>query len=123
MLNRPLAAVEATDYALNLDPEDSKAYLTRGWASWEAGRLEEAAEALRQAVQTDPQSGAVSEYSEVLGKLGRFDEAHMVAQHGVRDIPRSPKVWIQLGAAKVALGDYAGALHALKQAADLGGGP
>jgi tetratricopeptide (TPR) repeat protein len=123
MLNRQLEAIEATDYALSLDPRDIKAYLTRGGALREAGRLEEAAEAFGQAVQIDPQSGALSEYSEVLRKLGRFDEARMVAEQGVRNIPRSPKVWLQLGAAKVALGDYAGALHALKHAADLGGGP
>ncbi len=32
-------------------------------------------------------------------------------------------IWLQLGAAKVALGDYAGALHVLNHAATLGGGP
>jgi tetratricopeptide (TPR) repeat protein len=123
MLERHAKAVEAADYALSLDPSAVKAYLTRGWALRAEGRLEEAARAFQQAVQLDPQSGAISEYSDVLRQLGRNVEAHSVAEQGTRNLPRFPMIWLQLGAAKVALGDYAGALHVLNHAATLGGGP
>lgn len=122
-LDQQSEVIEASDYALSLDPGDVKAYLTRGWALRELGRLEDAAEAFRQAVQISPHGGAVSEYCEVLLRLGRPVEAHSIAEEGTRNVPRSPKLWLQLGAAKVALGDYAGALHVLNHAATLGGGP
>src|SRR5437879_4908998 len=84
----------------------------RGLILYELEHLQEALEALKQAVQANPQSLAWKDYSAVLRRLGSKEEALASAEHLVQIWSSSPVSWYELGAARAAIGHVEEALQA-----------
>jgi tetratricopeptide (TPR) repeat protein len=113
-------ALEPLNRALALKPDLEQAWEKRGHILFTLGHLQEALEALKRAIELEPQSQAWYEYSAVLRALGRQEEALASAQHLVELWGMVPLTWYELAAAHAASGHQDKALQAIERCLGLG---
>ena len=94
-------------------------------AFWQAGRLEEAARAVRDWARVDGSRPAAHRFAaRIYEDMGAFDLAAEAAERAAQAGPEDGGAWERLARLHVRLGDREGALDALRRAgANGGGGP
>lgn len=127
-------SIEKYEKAISLNPMMSiKAYNDIGFIQAQTGRLNEAVETFRKAIEYDEQTRAKQELGTihhslavVLKKLGQTEEAKKHFSKAVEELrraleekPRSFKLYTHLGNSLAAMGDFRSASEAFKRALDL----
>src|SRR5204862_3471959 len=75
------------EQALTIDPNDSTAYMHRGWAKYLAGDLAEALEISKEAWRRNPSAWAGYQLALAQLQLGRVEEAEKTAAAAARHAP------------------------------------
>jgi Flp pilus assembly protein TadD len=99
---------------------DARYAAVRGMIAASAGRFAEAVEHFRVAVRLNPYEIAFARrLVELLQTEGQLDEAVNVLESLARKDPKQADIWVDLGYARLATGNQAGARKALERAAAL----
>lgn len=111
-------AVLAAQNAIRIDPGYVRAWSYLGMSYKELGRFDEALAAFQQAITLDPMDypWSLNNYTELLISAGRYEEGVTAAKQALEALSGDPWSLALLGRAYYALGDYAQALEALRQA-------
>jgi len=92
-------------------------------AFWQAGKLEEAARAVRDWARVDGARPAAHRFAaRIYEDIGAVDLAEEAAARAVKRGPSDASAWERLGRLRLRLLDREGALHALERALSLGAG-
>jgi hypothetical protein len=118
-----LLAAQRLIYARDAEPRNVAVLRLMTLAFWNAGKLEEAARAVRDWARVDGSRPAAHRFAariyEDMGAVALAEEAaHRAAQRG----PTDAGAWERLGRLRLRLIDREGALDALRRAMKLGGG-
>ncbi len=115
------AAAEADfEAALRIAPDDLEAQLELGKMRSDAGRLDEAREILRRAVDRHPASAAArTAYGIALGRAKEYGRALAEFDEAIRRDPRGASAWANRGATHLGLGDAEQARSDLTRALEL----
>jgi tetratricopeptide (TPR) repeat protein len=93
-------------------------------AFWQAGKLEEAARAVRDWARVDPNRPAAHRFAaRIYEDIGAIDLAAEAAERAAVRGPSDAGAWERLGRLRLALMDREGSLQALRRALELGAGP
>ncbi|MFC3174821.1 tetratricopeptide repeat protein [Novosphingobium bradum] len=102
-----LAAVDAADQAVRLDPGDVRALELRGLLVRDRFGLKPALSWLEAGLKRRPDDLALlGEYAATLGELGRAREALVVTRKMIRLAPRDPRAWLVQATLAARAGDY-----------------
>lgn len=104
-------ALEATDAAIGLNPDDSAPLILRGAILFDLERYEQALDAFTSALQREPGIGQVRfDRAQVLRKLGRYPEALADYDQALRLVPGLTSAREQKGITLAMAGQYDDAL-------------
>jgi tetratricopeptide (TPR) repeat protein len=116
-----LLAAQRLIYARDAQPRNVAVLRLMTLAFWQAGKLEEAARAVRDWARVDPSRPAAHRFAaRIYEDIGAIDLAEEAAERAVRRGPSDAGAWERLGRLRLALLDREGALKALERALALG---
>jgi tetratricopeptide (TPR) repeat protein len=116
-----LLAAQRLIYARDAQPRNVAVLRLMALAFWQAGKLEEAARAVRDWARVDPSRPAAHRFAaRIYEDIGAIDLAEEAAERAVRRGPSDAGAWERLGRLRLALLDREGALKALERALALG---
>jgi tetratricopeptide (TPR) repeat protein len=114
-------AAQRLIYARDAEPENVAVLRLMTLAFWQAGKLDEAARAVRDWARVDGRRPAAHRFaSRIYEDIGAVDLAEEAADRAVRRGPRDAGAWARLGRLRLHLCDREGALKALERARSLG---
>src|SRR2546421_7626683 len=118
-----LLAAQRLIYARDAEPRNVAVLRLMTLAFWQAGRLEEAARAVRDWARVDGKRPAAHRFAaRIYEDMGAVDLAEEAAERAARRGPSDAGAWERLGRLRLRLMDREGALQALKRALALGAG-
>jgi len=116
-------AAQRLIYARDAEPDNVAVLRLMTLAFWQAGKLDEAARAVRDWARVDGAKPAPHRFaSRIYEDIGAIDLAEEAAARAVDRGPSDPAAWERLGRLRLRLLDREGTLHALREASQLGGG-
>jgi tetratricopeptide (TPR) repeat protein len=116
-------AAQRLIYARDAEPDNVAVLRLMTLAFWNAGKLEEAARAVRDWARVDGAKPAPHRFaSRIYEDIGAIDLAEEAAARAVDRGPTDPAAWERLGRLRLRLLDREGTLQALREASRLGGG-
>jgi tetratricopeptide (TPR) repeat protein len=116
-------AAQRLIYARDAEPRNIAVLRLMTLAFWHAGKLEEAARAVRDWARVDSRRPAPHRFAaRIYEDMGAVDLAAEAAERAAARGPRDAGAWERLGRLRLALADREGALRALERAASLGAG-
>jgi hypothetical protein len=116
-------AAQRLIYARDAEPRNVAVLRLMTLAFWQAGKLEEAARAVRDWARVDANRPAAHRFAaRIYEDMGAVDLAEEAAERAARRGPTDPGAWERLGRLRLRLMDREGALGALKRALALGAG-
>jgi len=116
-----LLAAQRLIYARDAQPRNVAVLRLMTLAFWQAGKLEEAARAVRDWARVDPSRPAAHRFAaRIYEDIGAVDLAEEAAERAVRRGPSDAGAWERLGRLRLGLLDREGALKALERALALG---
>jgi predicted Zn-dependent protease len=117
-------AAQRLIYARDAEPDNVAVLRLMTLAFWQAGKLDEAARAVRDWARVDGAKPAPHRFaSRIYEDIGAIDLAEEAAARAVDRGPSDPAAWERLGRLRLRLLEREGTLHALREASRLGGGP
>jgi tetratricopeptide (TPR) repeat protein len=117
-------AAQRLIYARDAEPDNVAVLRLMTLAFWQAGKLDEAARAVRDWARVDGAKPAPHRFaSRIYEDIGAIDLAEEAAARAVDRGPSDAAAWERLGRLRLRLLDREGTLQALRQASQLGGGP
>ncbi len=118
-----MVAAQRLIYARDAEPRNVAVLRLMTLAFWQAGRLEEAARAVRDWARVDGSRPAAHRFAaRIYEDMGAVDLAEEAAERAARRGPSDAGAWERLGRLRLRLMDREGALKALKRALALGAG-
>jgi tetratricopeptide (TPR) repeat protein len=116
-------AAQRLIYARDAAPDDVAVLRLMTLAFWQAGKLEQAARAVRDWARVDRVRPAAHRFaSRIYEDIGAVDLAEEAAARAADRGPTDASAWERLGRLRLRLVDREGALDALRRASALGGG-
>jgi tetratricopeptide (TPR) repeat protein len=116
-------AAQRLIYARDAEPRNVAVLRLMTLAFWQAGKLDEAARAVRDWARVDPSHPAAHRFAaRIYEDIGAFDLAEEAAERAVQRGPADASAWERLGRLRVRLMDREGALEAFRKALALGAG-
>jgi hypothetical protein len=116
-------AAQRLIYARDAEPRNVAVLRLMTLAFWQAGKLDEAARAVRDWARVDPARPAAHRFAaRIYEDIGAFDLAEEAAERAVKRGPSDASAWERLGRLRVRLMDREGALEAFRKALALGAG-
>jgi tetratricopeptide (TPR) repeat protein len=116
-------AAQRLIYARDADPRNVAVLRLMTLAFWQAGKLEEAARAVRDWARVDGDRPAAHRFAaRIYEDMGAVDLAEEAAQRAAERGPGDAGAWERLGRLRLRLLDREGALAALRRASSLGAG-
>ncbi len=116
-------AAQRLIYARDAEPDNVAVLRLMTLAFWQAGKLDEAARAVRDWARVDGAKPAPHRFaSRIYEDIGAIDLAEEAAARAVDRGPSDPAAWERLGRLRLRLLDREGTLQALREASRLGGG-
>jgi tetratricopeptide (TPR) repeat protein len=110
-------------YARDADPRNVAVLRLMTLAFWQAGKLEEAARAVRDWARVDGTRPAAHRFAaRIYEDIGAYDLAEEAADRAAQRGPSDAGAWERLGRLRLRLVDREGALEAFRKALVLGGG-
>ncbi len=110
-------------YARDAEPENVAVLRLMTLAFWQAGKLDEAARAVRDWARVDGSRPAAHRFaSRIYEDIGAVDLAEEAAQRAAQRGPSDASAWERLGRLRLRLMDREGTLEALRKALALGAG-
>src|ERR1700719_1683963 len=118
-----MLAAQRLIYARDAEPRNVAVLRLMTLAFWQAGKLEEAARAVRDWARVDGNRPAAHRFAaRIYEDMGAVDLAEEAAERAARRGPSDAGAWERLGRLRLRLMDREGALSALKRALALGAG-
>jgi hypothetical protein len=118
-----LLAAQRLIYARDADPRNVAVLRLMTLAFWQAGKLEEAARAVRDWARVDGRRPAAHRFAaRIYEDMGAVDLAEEAARRAAQRGPSDAGAWERLGRLRLHLLDREGALEALRRALALGAG-
>jgi tetratricopeptide (TPR) repeat protein len=118
-----LLAAQRLIYARDAEPRNVAVLRLMTLAFWQAGKLEEAARAVRDWARVDGNRPAAHRFAaRIYEDMGAVDLAEEAAERAARRGPSDAGAWERLGRLRLRLMDREGALGALRRALALGAG-
>jgi hypothetical protein len=118
-----LLAAQRLIYARDSAPRDVAVLRLMTLAFWQAGKLEEAARAVRDWARVDGERPAAHRFAaRIYEDMGAVDLAEEAAERAAERGPSDAGAWARLGRLRLRLMDREGALSALRRATALGAG-
>jgi tetratricopeptide (TPR) repeat protein len=118
-----LLAAQRLIYARDAEPRNVAVLRLMTLAFWQAGRLEEAARAVRDWARVDGAHPAPHRFAaRIYEDIGAVDLAEEAAERATDRGPEDAEAWQRLGRLRLQLLDREGSLRALRQAMTLGAG-
>src|SRR6267378_3177193 len=118
-----LLAAQRLIYARDAEPRNVAVLRLMTLAFWQAGKLDEAARAVRDWARVDGNRPAAHRFAaRIYEDMGAVDLAEEAAERAARRGPSDAGAWERLGRLRLRLMDREGALGALKRALALGAG-
>jgi tetratricopeptide (TPR) repeat protein len=118
-----LLAAQRLIYARDAEPRNVAVLRLMTLAFWQAGKLEEAARAVRDWARVDGSRPAAHRFAaRIYEDMGAVDLAEEAAERAVRRGPSDAGAWERLGRLRLKLMDREGSLGALRRALALGAG-
>ncbi len=116
-----LLAAQRLIYARDAEPRNVSVLRLMTLAFWQAGKLEEAARAVRDWARADPTRPAAHRFAaRIYEDMGAVDLAEEAAERAAQRGPSDASAWERLGRLRLLLMDREGALSALRRAISLG---
>jgi tetratricopeptide (TPR) repeat protein len=116
-------AAQRLIYARDADPRNVAVLRLMTLAFWQAGKLDEAARAVRDWARVDGKRPAAHRFAaRIYEDMGAVDLAEEAAERAARRGPSDAGAWERLGRLRLRLMDREGALGALRRALALGAG-
>ncbi len=116
-------AAQRLIYARDAEPDNVAVLRLMTLAFWQAGKLEEAARAVRDWARVDGARPAAHRFaSRIYEDIGAVDLAEEAAERAVQRGPSDAGAWERLGRLRLRLMDREGTLEALRRATALGAG-
>jgi tetratricopeptide (TPR) repeat protein len=116
-------AAQRLIYARDAEPRNVAVLRLMTLAFWQAGKLEEAARAVRDWARVDGKRPAAHRFAaRIYEDMGAVDLAEEAAERAARRGPSDAGAWERLGRLRLRLMDREGALGALRRALALGAG-
>jgi hypothetical protein len=116
-------AAQRLIYARDASPRDVAVLRLMTLAFWQAGKLEEAARAVRDWARVDGERPAAHRFAaRIYEDIGAVDLAAEAAERAAERAPSDAGAWERLGRLRLRLMDREGSLSALRRASSLGGG-
>src|SRR5436305_1085992 len=116
-------AAQRLIYARDAEPRNVAVLRLMTLAFWQAGKLAEAARAVRDWARVDGERPAAHRFAaRIYEDMGAVDLAEEAAERAARRGPSDAGAWERLGRLRLALLDREGALDALRRASKLGAG-
>jgi hypothetical protein len=116
-----LLAAQRLIYARDAEPRNVAVLRLMTLAFWQAGKLEEAARAVRDWARVDGRRPAAHRFAaRIYEDIGAVDLAEEAAERATRRGPSDAGAWERLGSLRLRLMDREGALEALRRALALG---
>jgi hypothetical protein len=116
-------AAQRLIYARDAEPRNVAVLRLMTLAFWQAGKLEEAARAVRDWARVDGNRPAAHRFAaRIYEDIGAVDLAEEAAERAARRGPSDAGAWERLGRLRLRLMDREGALNALRRALALGAG-
>jgi tetratricopeptide (TPR) repeat protein len=116
-------AAQRLIYARDAEPENVAVLRLMTLAFWQAGKLDEAARAVRDWARVDGARPAPHRFaSRIYEDIGAVDLAEEAAARATQRGPADASAWERLGRLRLRLLDREGTLEALRRAVALGGG-
>ncbi|MHB8234536.1 MAG: tetratricopeptide repeat protein [Solirubrobacteraceae bacterium] len=116
-------AAQRLIYARDAEPENVAVLRLMTLAFWQAGKLDEAARAVRDWARVDGTRPAAHRFaSRIYEDIGAVDLAEEAAARAAQRGPADASAWERLGRLRLRLMDREGALEALRRAMALGAG-
>ena len=116
-----MLAAQRLIYARDAEPRNIAVLRLMTLAFWNAGKLEEAARAVRDWARVDPKRPAAHRFAaRIYEDIGAIDLAEEAAARAAKRGPADGSAWERLGRLRLALGDREGSLQALRRALELG---
>jgi len=110
-------------YARDADPRNVAVLRLMTLAFWQAGKLDEAARAVRDWARVDGKRPAAHRFAaRIYEDIGAYDLAEEAADRAAQRGPADASAWERLGRLRLRLVDREGALEAFRKALALGGG-
>jgi tetratricopeptide (TPR) repeat protein len=118
-----LLAAQRLIYARDADPRNVAVLRLMTLAFWQAGKLEEAARAVRDWARVDGGRPAAHRFAaRIYEDMGAVDLAEQAAERAAERGPSDAGAWERLGRLRLRLSDREGSLAALRRAISAGGG-
>src|SRR5256885_14772822 len=118
-----MLAAQRLIYARDAEPRNVAVLRLMTLAFWQAGRLEDAARAVRDWARGDGSRPAAHRFAaRIYEDMGAVDLAEEAAERAARRGPSDAGAWERLGRLRLRLMDREGALDALRRASKLGAG-
>ncbi|HKH78912.1 MAG TPA: hypothetical protein VJ996_02760 [Solirubrobacteraceae bacterium] len=118
-----LLAAQRLIYARDAEPRNVAVLRLMTLAFWNAGRLEEAARAVRDWARVDGRRPAAHRFAaRIYEDMGAIDLAEEAAERAADRGPSDAGAWERLGSLRLRLLDREGSLQALARASELGAG-
>ncbi len=118
-----MTAAQRLIYARDAEPRNVAVLRLMTLAFWQAGKLEEAARAVRDWARVDGNRPASHRFAaRIYEDMGAVDLAEEAAERAARRGPSDAGAWERLGRLRLRLMDREGALNALRRALALGAG-
>jgi tetratricopeptide (TPR) repeat protein len=118
-----LLAAQRLIYARDAEPRNVAVLRLMTLAFWNAGKLDEAARAVRDWARVDGRRPAAHRFAaRIYEDMGAIDLAEEAAERAAKRGPSDAGAWERLGRLRLALMDREGALEALRRALALGAG-
>ncbi|MBI5452891.1 tetratricopeptide repeat protein, partial [Candidatus Gottesmanbacteria bacterium] len=100
-------AVEAFNKAIELNPQNDRAYAELGWIYRKQGKLTEAVEALNKAIELNPQNDwAYSELGWIYSEQGKLTEAVETLNKAIEFNPQNDRTYGRLAVVYSNMGEY-----------------
>jgi tetratricopeptide (TPR) repeat protein len=116
-------AAQRLIYARDAEPRNVAVLRLMTLAFWNAGKLDEAARAVRDWARVDGSRPAAHRFAaRIYEDMGAIDLAEEAAERAAQRGPSDAGAWERLGRLRLALMDREGALEALRRALALGAG-
>ncbi|HLL92225.1 MAG TPA: hypothetical protein VK252_04735 [Solirubrobacteraceae bacterium] len=118
-----LLAAQRLIYARDAEPRNLAVLRLMTLAFWQAGKLDEAARAVRDWARVDGRRPAAHRFAaRIYEDIGAYDLAEEAAARAAQRGPSDAGAWERLGRLRLRLLDREGALEALRRAMSLGAG-
>jgi hypothetical protein len=116
-----MLAAQRLIYARDAEPRNVAVLRLMTLAFWNAGKLEEAARAVRDWARVDPKRPAAHRFAaRIYEDIGAIDLAEEAAERAAKRGPTDAGAWERLGRLRLQLGDREGSLQAFRRALELG---